>query len=494
MGFERDNYSVGEDQSYYELPFKIQGVLENPVTLKVSSTDGTAVRGVDFEFVGGGTDISLSRGDEWNFIGFAIKDDVTSIEDKVFNVSLESIDPANPLINISAADKSCTVTIKNVERRLRVTDTLVEIPEYIGKMNYDFNLTAIVPATVKATIEVDTDKSTAIEGKHFTIANKSIEIAPGETDFGVEIKIIDDILGHDNRKIFLKITNAEGVEVSDVYGVGEIVIENDDNTIGFQFSSLPVVGGGPEFQIPITVNGVRNETVQCIFEVTSVTAVQGVDFSVAAPIKPIVNAEELVTYLKINTIQTAVTKVFKLKLIDIKGTNGEIQMNTTIDPNRAECEVSITGTIDKTKWVMIDGSVGATAEQGPEKIIDGTYGDEESSKWHSLYTDPTCAAPWHFIIDMQETVFISSIKLNARAGQQDSPHVAVYISDEVLAKDSPDWVEMLDYRFPTNPYAPVQTLPIPGSHKGRYMMLKILEGRGGSNVSAFTEITVNPAD
>ena len=500
IGFEDNFYSVGEDEEYFELPFKIQGVLEDSVKLKVKALNGTAVVGTDFWFGAGNKNsnsegyVQLTKGEEWNFIPISILDDGTSALDRTFTITLESLHPVDELVNIAPTQNECVVTIRNVERRLRVTDSLVEVGEYIGKINYNFNLTATVPATVTADIVVD-EKSTAIEGKHFRFiledgqTKPTIEIAPGETSSGIKIEILDESLGNEDRKLFLKIINAKGVEVSAKYGIGEVIIQNDDNSVGFA-SSEAITPSGEVIKIPISVVGTLDEELQFVFEVVDGegNATSPNDFIILSPIEPKVIEGQSTAYLSVSTTFTSKSKNFLLKLVKIKGTG--ISINSVIDQNRRYCKVNMLGVIDKTQWKIIDSSVSMDSDP-VGKLIDGDI----TTFWHSRYTDATSAAPWFFVIDMTETLPINKILLNARKDQQDSRLIAIYLSDSPLDKDSPDWVEILNYRFPTAPYAPNQTLTIPGEHTGRYMMLKILEGRPGDpKVAAFCEITVNPKD
>ncbi len=492
IGFANKKYSIGEDQSYFELPFKVDGVLEDSIKLNVKSTNGTAVLGTDFNFLNG-TSIKVARGDEWNYIPFKIFDDLSQ-NSRTFTVTLESTNSTDTLVNISKLDNVCEVTIKNVERRLRVTDSLVETPEYIGKIAYNFNLTATVPGTVTANVVVDTEKSTAIEGEHFELVETKIEIAPGETKSSIEIEIIDEALGNTDRKIFLNITDAKGVDVSEVYGVGEIVIMNDDNSVGFKSGDL-IVSAGEDLKIPITIEGTLDEELTFEFEIVKGmgNATSPSDFSILSS-KVKVMPGENVTYLDVATVGSTSNKNFHLKLVKIKGSQGGLMTKTTIDKNRSFCEVTMIGKIDKDKWKLLEGSSVGGAADPAINLIDDDY----VTKWHNDYSLPDGAGngPWSFIIDMADTYPINVVRLQARTGgNNDATLIEVYISNEPLGKDDAKWDKILTHDWTVGTFVQRHDIPIATGKSGRYMMLKVLTGRGGGiDVGCMSEIGINPID
>ena len=474
IGFEHSTFSVGEDEGYFELPFEIQGVLDNNVQLIVESENGTAIEEIDFEMQ---KEIQLSKGNAWNFIPITVKDDQASTDDRTFVVRLDKVETLDTLVQIYHEHRKCTVTIRNVERQLQVTDTLVDVPEYIGEFSYYCNLTAKVPGRVTANIVVDTDKSTAVEGVHFILLSKEITVEAQETQAEIGIKILDDPLGNAPRKIVLKLENVEGegVVVSKDYGVGEILIQNDDNSVGFAEGSVAMAGR--VLEVPITIEGLCNEELEVLYKVHDGTAVggNGNDFVIVSSVVKVLKDKKS-TFIEVSAVAVDVDKEFKLELIGLKGES--ITTKSIIDRNRAFCTVNILSApklIDREDWTVVDCiSQMAGPEGWPEgkdnggaiNVIDGN----DETFWHTNWntTDPaTLEAPHWVVYDMQRNVMPSEIELRRRHNNSGQLKEAkIFISD---SSDGP-WIEICHLKKDI-----VDDLTVKGAAKniiGRYVRIE----------------------
>ncbi|MGL5682401.1 MAG: Calx-beta domain-containing protein [Marinifilaceae bacterium] len=487
IGFEKRTYNVGEDKGYYEHPFVVKGVLADNITVHVECSNGTAQWGTHFEM--NAESVMVTKGDTWNYIPFQIFDDNETSESRDFTITLKGItgpEGIDTLVYLDMDKATCKVNIVDVQRKLQVTDSLVSVPEYAGKIKYNFNLTAPVSQNVTAKIRFN-ESSTAIEGTHFIFAEKEILIEAGETTAEVEVQIINDNLGNYNRKTIVELYDVEGIELSEVRSSGELVIENDDTTVGFGDNDR-VMWSGSNLRIPLTVEGVREEPLFVRVEAISGTAEANKDFILLFSDIRVQEGDSLFfAEISAKNMSEAQTKNLKLKITTVKGLG--LTTNAKVDGGRQECAVSImkSAEINKADWTLV--SCNSAEDTNPGSML---FDGDINTVWHTKWQGGEDAPPYIVVIDFGKRVSFDKVLVHKRQNRpNDARHTNLYISTTSSDVDSDEWFKIGE---DTNANTGVlqNMVQINDIPVGRYLKVEVTKGRGdgATTIAALGEITV----
>ena len=242
-----------------------------PVTVRASTSDVTALGGIDYEVKSGAT-ITFAPGTPLTrTFAVPIKDDTLDETNETLTVTLS--EPSGATI----ADDKATGTILDDDEvsTLSVSDASADEPNS-GTATMTFTVTLAPASNRPVRVAYSTADGTATAGPDYTSTSGTLEFAPGATTKTIAVPIIGDAINEENETIVLNLSAADGAGVADAQGQGTIVDKNAPPSLSVS-DVLAREGQGAAFTVTLAGTTLRTVTVR--FNTADGVAKAGSDYS-----------------------------------------------------------------------------------------------------------------------------------------------------------------------------------------------------------------------
>ena len=113
------------------------------------------------------------------------------------------------------------------ERTLSVDDVVIGVEGNSGFQNATFTVTLSSQSALTVTADASTVDGTAQAGSDFVGVNQTLTFLPGELTKTVTVQVLGDVQSEFDENFFLEITNVSNAVLTDSFGTGTIVDDND---------------------------------------------------------------------------------------------------------------------------------------------------------------------------------------------------------------------------------------------------------------------------
>lgn len=239
-----------EYKATLKVPLKVSGELREAATVEIAVADSTAKEYEHFKLVS--KKITIQPGEETVYVELVPTDDKEVNYDRIFSLSLQSVDGSN--LTIGKTKAVCEVTIVSEEKMktLSFKEITLEMNEGETKtceVNIDY---APVEGEDPVVVVLLQKKGDVQMDENYTLLTKSLTFNVGETKktFTIEVKKDKEVV---DRSFMLGLEcNGKGVLVDAVRGVMEVKIKNNDYP-NFSYSQYTSVEGTGNNLIPVNI-------------------------------------------------------------------------------------------------------------------------------------------------------------------------------------------------------------------------------------------------
>jgi hypothetical protein len=358
------------------------GASTSRVKVSFVVTDGTAIRGTDFEVQGDIVSVTFEPGQTEKDIVFTLTDDTKFEGDETFTVKLTDAENAAIGTNSTATftiqeNEQLTISVEDQYVFEGETAVVIGTPTAPGKLatnqtpsnkTVQFTVKLSGPSEREVTVKASTllglnDNATA--GSDFTAFDgdnaKVITFAPGETSKTVSVEIIDDGDDEPVESFQIKLTDASlGQIAADDTGTIHI-LDNDLRGISISDAIVsegpaPVAGGDNGQRImkfTLTLSAAAKQTVSVLASTFSSSAVEDVDF---------VGKDQVITFAPGETSKTFevtingdnIAEIDELFAVSLSSPNGVIITDAEAQGRIVTDEILYT--FDPTSVSVVEGS------------------------------------------------------------------------------------------------------------------------------------------
>ncbi|MFK7805381.1 MAG: Calx-beta domain-containing protein [Anaerolineae bacterium] len=227
--------SAGEADGQMAVTLELNPVSDVPVTVDLSSADGTATAGEDYTAID--QTVTFEAGETSKVVNIAIQDDKDAEGDETIILTLK-----NPMNAGLSQKATADATIIDDEIRLVASISGVTIDETnSGQKAMLFEVTLSAPIATDVTIQFATQDGTAIAGEDYVASSGTLVIPAGRQKGTIGIFILGDRDRESDETFELLLFGATGIELDAPSGVKSVtgVIQNDDNSL---LTYLPLIG------------------------------------------------------------------------------------------------------------------------------------------------------------------------------------------------------------------------------------------------------------
>jgi hypothetical protein len=199
VSFAIDHSQVRESAGAARLLVQLSQPSAQPITVQYAVTGGIAAGGVDYTLSPG--TLTFAPGQTRATIVVPLIDDKLDEFNETLQVTLAN--PTNANLGHYATH---TLTILQYGRPPLIYFSLTasSAAETSGKVLIAVQLSA--PSGKPVTVNVAPARSTAVAGVDYTLPDKSITIAPGETEASIEVDLLDDGKPGPNKRLILTLS------------------------------------------------------------------------------------------------------------------------------------------------------------------------------------------------------------------------------------------------------------------------------------------------
>lgn len=249
----------------------MNGVSNTPVTVDVSTADGTAVKDKDYTASKGSITWSPGESGDKTF-SVPIIDDDADEPDETFTVTLANaqngiIETGTAQVTITDNDDAPTIAIANVT-----------VTEAAGKATFSATLTGKSAADV--TVTYATNSGTATAGADFTPTNGTLTWKAGESgDKTIDVTILEDIIDEPDEKFTLTLSNPSNATLSVNEATATITDNDNPPTISIADMTVPESVAGGSAAITVVMEGLSGQDVTVTYTTADGTARAGRDYT-----------------------------------------------------------------------------------------------------------------------------------------------------------------------------------------------------------------------
>ncbi len=202
-------------------PVTLTGATQLPVTVDVTTADGTATAGSDYAATS--ATLTFAPGDLSQTFEVPVHGDTALEGDETFSAIMSN--PSDATIGVGSAQG----TILNDDAAPGLVISDVSQPEgNSGDSLATFIVSIGSPSGFPITVDVASQDGTATQPSDYDAVATTITFPPGDTTEPVAVTIHGDTLPEPNETYTVQLSNAVGASISDAVGVGTIV---DDDTV-----------------------------------------------------------------------------------------------------------------------------------------------------------------------------------------------------------------------------------------------------------------------
>lgn len=261
-GFSLSTNSYSADEGATNLLVTVYRTNANtgPVSVSLTSSNGTAVAGQDFAAVGGS--LNFTNGEAVKVVAIPIVNDLLVEGDEDFQLSLSAPSAGAQLVGVTGA----TATIVDNDAGLRFSS-----PAYnVNESGVSATITVLRQSITNSTVAVSysTGNGTAVAGSDFVATSGVLTFTNGEVSKTFTVQVIDDTVEEGPETALLSLSSPTGqVQILDGGAAILTIVDNDGGSILNAGSLLTAESG--------TVNGAiePGETVTVLFALRNVSGV-----------------------------------------------------------------------------------------------------------------------------------------------------------------------------------------------------------------------------
>lgn len=241
------------------------------VSVAYATSDGSATEDADYTAGSGRVNLS-NNGCRCGEVTVPVLGDTTTEGTEDFFVDLSS--PQNATI----ADAQGVGTIYDNEGPPSLVVADASAGEADGTISLDVELTNASATPVS--VDYATADGTATAGADYTATSGSLSFAPGETSKPIVVTITNDALSEDDETLLLNLTNASGAVLVDTQGVGTILDDDADPTVGIgNVSVAEGDAGSSAASFAVTLSAPAGREVAVDYVTADGSATAGADYT-----------------------------------------------------------------------------------------------------------------------------------------------------------------------------------------------------------------------
>ncbi len=273
--FSSANYQVNENAVEGIITVRRRGGTLGTVTVLVSTSNGTAVAGVDYVAVS--TNLTFVLGETFQTFTVPIIDNDLIELDKTLRLTLSNTSADNLGNQITAL-----LTIKNDDSAISFASSTYRFSETPLNGNALISLIRMGSSIVTSSVDiVTTTNGTATPTNDFIIVTNTIVFRPGETNKLVSIPIVDDQLIEGDETVSMILSNVIGAILIEPTSATLTIVDDDFGQGALQFSqpaySVSETGGVATITVLRTNGTLGFVTVN--FSAGGGTATAGLDYA-----------------------------------------------------------------------------------------------------------------------------------------------------------------------------------------------------------------------
>lgn len=260
------------------VPLKVSGELREAATVEIAVADSTAKEYEHFELVS--KKITIQPGEETVYVELIPKDDKEVNYDRIFSLSLLSVDGSN--LTIGKTKAVCEVTIVSEEKMKtlsfkEIALTMDEGETKIFEVNIDY---APVEGEDPVTVILAQRSGNAELNVHYTLSASTLTFNAGEKVKYVKLTFQndEDVV---SRDFVIELKSPTGASLSKERSTLSVVVKNDDYP-SFASASYTNVEASGINTIPVNIPGVLEHDVTLQIETKALTAVEGTHYELSS--------------------------------------------------------------------------------------------------------------------------------------------------------------------------------------------------------------------
>ncbi|MGZ5214176.1 MAG: Calx-beta domain-containing protein, partial [Actinomycetota bacterium] len=270
--------NVGDTTASFDVT--VTGATQLPVTVDISTADGAATAGSDYDAVT--TTLAFAPGEGTKTVDVTVHGDTTFEQDETFMLRL-----SNPTgATIGNGQGIGSIANDDTAPSLVVAD--VSVPEGdAGDIFATFTVTLGAPSALPVSLDAATSDDTATQPSDYGAVATSLTFAPGETTTTVDVTIHGDTVVEPDETFSLQLSNAVGASIGQ--GVGTATIVTDDVvppapsaeptvSIGDASTQEGDAGTTTALTFPVTLSDVATSGVTVAYRTVGGSATDGSDY------------------------------------------------------------------------------------------------------------------------------------------------------------------------------------------------------------------------
>ncbi len=277
---QREN--AGGSKTTYDFVINLDQPSDQPVSVRVNTTDGSATSGSDYEAID--QIITFDAGTTSKTVSVTVNDDLIQEPDETFTVSVTPTDSSviagtatSAIATIQDDDAKPTVSIVNT--------TALDVKEgNADKTAYTFEVRLSKQAASDVTVDYTTQNGTAISGEDYDAATGSITFKAGETIKTITVNGIGDTKFEQNETFSVNLTNVSS-NAEFVAQSATATIVNDDTAPTIRINAEaaidegnPDAGSTQDYTFTVTLSEATSVPISVDYRTVDQDAIAGQDY------------------------------------------------------------------------------------------------------------------------------------------------------------------------------------------------------------------------
>ncbi|MEZ4513082.1 MAG: Calx-beta domain-containing protein [Chloroflexota bacterium] len=275
--FEADSFTTIENIITGTLTVTLSTPSGQPVSVKWSTSDGTATAGSDYDAVNNAT-VTIPAGGSFVRVDVPLINDVAEENGETVLATLSS--PTNATLG---EPKTTTLTIIDDDQppTVQFASDSYTVDEGAGMAEIAVELLGYADETVAVTLT--TGDETAVSGSDYTPITTTLTFAPGQISQTAQIPISDDALDETDETVALTLSDLSSNAFSGTPMAATLTITDNDEPPTIAFAATTLGGDeGTTATATVQLSGPSAKTVTVAYATSSGTATAGSDYTAAS--------------------------------------------------------------------------------------------------------------------------------------------------------------------------------------------------------------------
>lgn len=253
-------------------PLTLSGPSAIPVSVGVSTVNGTAIAGTDYTSTSG--TVTFAAGQTSATFTVPVIDNSIHQPDRTLSAVL-----GNPVATTIGTASAAGTILDDETADVSVLDAKPVLEGAPGATNpMKFVISLDRPSPVPVTFTATATAGTATQGKDFSHKAQSLQINAGATTAHMTVKLVGDSLYEPNETLSVVLSNVVGARVARAAGIGTIIDDDIAPSISVDDGTGIVSHGVTELEFTIHLSARSGKTAQITAAPSDGTAVAGVDY------------------------------------------------------------------------------------------------------------------------------------------------------------------------------------------------------------------------